>query len=337
MTVWRVGPETRVAWVVFGLLLLLPGAVGTGTQATLAIYFSYALLAMSLAFAWGHCGLLSLGHAVYFGIGAYAMSVVTLGMVPGAEWLVSSWVGFPLAMILPAAFAWVVGRLLFSSRQLRGAFFGIVTLAIAFIVERTAINWDYLGGLNGLMNVPPIRLGWNDGGVEIWEPIYLYYIVLAVLALSYIVMRRFLASPFGLALRAIADNELRCRALGYDVAVMKTTAYAVSAALAGLGGAVFVVQFGFASPSLIGFGVSLEALIWVAVGGRGYLLAAALGAIAVRLAEGWLSSWLGDAWLLVLGLLFILCVIGLPHGLFGEVIRRHGGWFQRRQSEPAQR
>ena len=284
----------------------------------------------------GTLRLLSLGHAVYFGMGAYAMSVLTLGMVPGLEWLVSSWVGLLFAILLPAAFAWLVGWFLFSSRELRGAFFGIVTLAIAFIVERMAINWDYLGGLNGLMNVPPLVLGWNGRGYEVWDPLPLFAISLAVLAGCYAAVRCFAASRYGLALKALRDNELRGRALGYDSAAMKTTAYAVSGGVAGLAGALFSIQFGFVSPSLIGFALSAEALIWVALGGRGYPLAACLGAIAVRFAEERLSGALGDAWLVALGILFVLSVVFLPRGLFGELIQRAeraraaGGWTRRR-------
>ena len=314
--------EDRLALAVALLFALLPLVVGEGTLSGLAIYFSYALLALSLAFVWGHCGLLSLGHAVFFGVGAYAMSVTTLGMIPGLPGLVSTWVGLALALLLPALLALLIGLFLFSSNNLRGAFFGIVTLAMAFVAERLAINWDYLGGLNGLMNVPPIVLGLNGQGPELWDPLPVYGVVLVMLILGYLVLRRVVRSDFGLALEALRQNEERCRAFGYVPARLKTRAYAISAALAGLAGALFVVQFGFASPALIGFGLSAEALSWVAVGGRGSLLAAALGAVIVRLLEERLSGVLGDAWLLALGLLFIASVMFLPRGLIGEPLHR---------------
>lgn len=314
--------EDRLALAVLLLFGLLPLIVGEGTLSGLSIYFCYALLALSLAFVWGHCGLLSLGHAVFFGVGAYAMSVTTLGMIPGLPGLLSTWVGLVLALAAPAFLAWLIGLFLFSSNNLRGAFFGIVTLAMAFVAERLAINWDYLGGLNGLMNVPPIVLGLNGAGPELWDPFPVYGVVLAALVLGYLVLRKVVRSDFGLALEALRQNEDRCRAFGYEPARLKTRAYVISAAIAGFAGALFVVQFGFASPSLIGFGLSAEALIWVAVGGRGSLLAAALGAVIVRLLEERLSGVLGDAWLLALGLLFIASVMFLPRGLIGEPLHR---------------
>lgn len=311
----------------FGLALLagflaLPLVVAEWVAGDLAIQFSYALLAVSLGFVWGHCGLLSLGHAVFFGIGAYAMSTTTMGMLPGLEGLHSTWAGLVLAVALPALAAYVVGWFFFFAKGLHGAFFGIVTLALAFIAERAAINWPWLGGLNGLLGVPPINLGLNGEGTDVWDPLPLYYVSFVVLALVIAGLSRVARSDFGVALAAIRENELRCRALGYDASRMKVRAYTLGGAVAGLGGALFVVQFNFASPALIGFSLSAEALIWVAVGGRGSLVAAACGALVVKIAEAQLSSLLGVWWPLVIGALFMLCVLALPRGLFGELI--HG-------------
>lgn len=316
------GAERLTVWACAAILLLLPLGVEDWLLADLSIFFSYALFAASLAFVWGHCGLLSLGQAVFFGIGAYAMSLVTLGMVPGAEGLVSTWVGLIAATVCPAAFAYLLGRFLFSADGLHGAFFGIVTLAVAFVVERLVINWDYTGGLNGLMNVPPINLGLNGGGYELWEAVPLYYAALAVLALGFAVLSLLIKSRWGTALKAVAMHETRTRALGYDTARYKTSAFTLGAAVAGLAGALFVVQFGFVSPSLIGFGLSAEVLIWVALGGRGMLVAACAGAVIVRLMESNLSSLFGDTWLIVLGALFVFSVMFLPRGLVGEGIHR---------------
>jgi ABC-type branched-subunit amino acid transport system permease subunit len=299
---------------------LLPAVVSNRVAGDFAIYFTYALFAVSLAFAWGHVGMLSLGHAVYFGLGAYAMSVVTLGMLPGLPNLRSSWVGLIAAIVVAGGAAWIVGWFFFASRRLRGAFFGIVTLALAFIVERLAINSTWLGGLNGLMNVPPIRSGANGGGAELYDPLALYYVMLAVLAVAVALMMRLLASDFGVILAAIRENELRALTLGHHVRLLKMQAFALSGAIAGLAGALFVAQFGFASPSLIGFSLSADVLIWVALGGRTALIAAALGAVTVRFVESRLSNTVGLAWPLFLGILFMLSVIFFPRGVFGEVI-----------------
>lgn len=316
----------RVALIALIGFLALPAVAAPWLIGDLAIYFAYGLLAVALAFAWGHCGLLSLGHAVFFGIGAYGMGILTLGMLPGLETVRSTWLGLVLAVALAWAAAWGIGWFTFAGRGLHGAFFGIVTLALAVVFERLATNWDWLGGLNGLMNVPPITLGLNGGGLELWEPLPLYYVTLAVLAGAVAGLTAYQRSDRGLALAAIRENELRARALGYDTGLMKRRAFALSGATAGLAGALFVVQFGFASPSLIGFTLSAEALIWVALGGRGELISAALGVVALRLLEGQMSSRLDSWWPLVLGLVFMVVVVILPRGLVGELVHRLTVW-----------
>jgi urea ABC transporter permease protein UrtC len=291
----------------------------------LSIYFTYAIFAASLAFAWGHCGLLVLGHAVSFGIGAYAMSVVTLGMLPGLPDIRSTWLGLIAAMAVPGLVALILGAFFFGGRSLKGPFFGIVTLALAVLAERLAMNSGWLGGNNGLMSVPPITLGLNGGGPEIYDALPVYAIMLAALALVLALLRAITKSRFGLTLAALRENELRAQSLGHDVARLKTFAFALSGMLAGLAGALFVVQFGFASPSLIGFSLSAEVLIWTALGGRGHPIAAALGAITLRFLDAQFSGGLGPVWPLILGLLFMASVVLLPRGLYGEIIARIDG------------
>ncbi len=315
--------ETRFAVAALAALALLPAVAPDWQLSEFARYFAYMVLAASLAWVWGHCGLLCLGQAVFFGIGAYAMSVVTLGMLPFAPALVSSWVGMALGVGVATLFAWLLGRLFFSARGLGGPFFGIVTLAVAFIVERVAINWGFLGGLNGLMNVPALRIGLN-GGREIVDEMTVYYAMLGILAAVVALLIAVARSRWGRVLLAIRNHELRAQALGVDIAREKTRAFALGAGVAALAGALFVTQFSFASPPLIGFTLSAEALIWVAVGGRNSIVAAALGALLVRLAEAWLSKYVGDNWLLALGVAFVLVVVAMPRGVVGELIARTG-------------
>lgn len=304
------------------LFVGLPAVAASWLVGDLGMYFAYAVLAVALAFVWGHCGLLSLGHAVFFGIGAYAMGTLTLGMLPGLEAVRSTWLGLVFAVLASGGAAWVIGWFTFAGRGLHGAFFGIVTLALAVVFERLAVNWDWLGGLNGLMNVPPITLGANGDGPELWAPLPVYYVMLGVLAAVVAGLTAFQRSDRGLALAAIRENELRARALGYDTGALKRRAFALSGAVAGLAGALFVVQFGFASPSLIGFGLSAEALIWVALGGRGELVSAALGVVGLRLLESQFSGRLEAWWPLLVGLAFMLVVVLLPRGVVGEAIHR---------------
>ncbi len=315
--------ETRFAVMALAALALLPAAAPDWQLSEFARYFAYMVLAASLAWVWGHCGLLCLGQAVFFGIGAYAMSVVTLGMLPFAPALLSSWVGMALGVGVATLSAWLLGRVFFSARGLGGPFFGIVTLAVAFIVERVAINWGFLGGLNGLMNVPALRIGLN-GGREIVDETTVYYAMLGILAAVVALLIAVARSRWGRVLLAIRNHELRAQALGVDIAREKTRAFALGAGVAALAGALFVTQFSFASPPLIGFTLSAEALIWVAVGGRNSIVAAALGALLVRLAEAWLSKYVGDNWLLALGVAFVLVVVAMPRGVVGELIARTG-------------
>lgn len=315
--------ELSLGLVAVVVLALLPAAAADWQLAEMSRYFSYMMLAASLAWVWGHCGLLCLGQGVFFGIGAYAMSVVTLGKLPLLPHLQSMWLGLLLAVVAAGAFAWLLGLLFFSSDRLGGAFFGIVTLAVAFIVERIAINWNYLGGLNGLMGVPAMRFGLN-GGEEELDAARVYYVSLLLLVASTGLLLRIARSDWGHVMTAVRNQPARAEALGIDVAREKRRAFILGAVVASLAGGFFVTQFNFASPPLIGFALSAEALIWVAVGGRTSAVAAALGALLVRSLEGWLTDRLGDYWLLALGTVFVVVVVALPRGVVGQWVTQRG-------------
>ncbi|NIA67740.1 branched-chain amino acid ABC transporter permease [Pelagibius litoralis] len=308
----------RIDGLVWGAFLALPLVLGEWEVTQIAQYLTYGIFAMSLALIWGQCGLMSFGHAVFFGLGAYAMSLSTLGLLPGMEGWTSSYLGIALALVLPAAFANLLGRFLFFGRGLQGAQLAIVMLAVAVIAERLMSRWSYAGGMNGLMSVPPLNLGILGAEVEIFDPLPLYYLTLVAAILVYAGLEVLVRSRRGVLLRAVGDDETRTAFLGHNTRAVKLWVFTLSAAVAGFAGALFVTQFGFVSPPLIGFGLSTEVLIWVALGGRHGLLTAFLGAIVVRLAESFLADLFGDGWLLGLGLLFVLCVIFLPRGLLGE-------------------
>lgn len=299
-------------------LACLPLVIDDWELQQLAQYLTYALFAMSLALLWGQVGLLCFGHALFFGLGAYVMSLVTLGMAPGLEGVTSSWLGLALAILVPASVAWGLGSWLFRGHAVRGAYFGIITLALAVIAERTATSWDFLGGLNGLIGVPPFDLLPFGPSFELFDPLPVFVSTLLVCALVYGGLIMLLQSPWGLVLQALRENEDRIAFLGFDTARLKTEAFVLAAAIAGLAGALFVTQFGFASPTLIGFGLSTEVLVWVALGGRSLLMASFLGALLVRYLETLLSDILGPFWLLGLGFVFVAVVVFLPRGLLAE-------------------
>jgi urea transport system permease protein len=279
---------------------------------------SYGIFAMSLAFIWGQVGLLCFGQAIFFGVGAYAMSVITKGMLPALP--ANTLFGLIAASALAALLAWIAGELMFRGRGLAGAYFAIVTLAAAVIVERLASHWDFIGGFNGLLDVPPLRLVWNGATVDLLDALPVYYGMLAAAVAIYLLLLAIERSGTGTVLRAIRDGEARTMYFGLDVARYKIASFALAGAVAGLAGALFVTQFGFASPALIGVALSTEVLIWTALGGREVLTAAFLGAIVVRSVESALSEQLGAYWLLALGALFVGCVVIFPRGLLGHVL-----------------
>jgi len=312
------GPRHALIVAVWLLLALLPSVLSEWKVMQLSQLVSYGIFAMSLAFVWGQAGLLCFGQAIFFGIGAYTMAVLTKGMIPG----VASGSGFGLvaAALLPGLAGLLAGLLMFRGRGLSGAYFAIVTLAAAVIAERAASHSSFLGGFNGLMNVPPLTYTLRGESVELLDAVPVYYALLGAAALVYGLLLWTERSPLGTILRAVRDNETRTGSFGFDVSLYKTFSLALSASVAGFAGGLFVTQFGFVSPALIGAALSTEVLIWTAVGGREVLLAAFLGALLVRSVEGALSDRLGYYWLLALGALFVATVVFFPAGLLGRLL-----------------
>ena len=307
---------TTSFWV---LILISPLFLEGWNLDLLSQLMIYGIFAMSLSFIWGQAGLLCFGHSLFFGIGAYAMALATKGMIPGVP--DNSISGLSLAIVLPALIAGLLGLALFKGRGLFGAYSGIVTLSAAVIAERLAINWSYIGGFNGILDVPPIQLGWNEKYIEFYDPFLFFLIVFTASFTTFFILIRLERSAFGTVLRGIRDNEKRAVFLGFETAEYKATAFAISGAIAGLAGALFAAQFAFVSPAILGFALATEVLIWVAIGGKSVLLAAFIGALTVKSVENVLSDTLGQYWLLVLGLLFVLSVVALPRGLLAPFLQ----------------
>ena len=302
-----------LAVLVLVVLVLLPPLGGAYWTDQATRYVLFGLFAMSLSLVWGRGGILCFGQAMFFGIGGYVMAALTMGMVGAA--LASSYAGLGFAVAAAALFAAVIGYALFWGRGLSGAYLAIVTLAIAFILEQLIRSWYALGADNGLSGVPPLDFGLFGGELSFRNPVARYYVVLAITALVYIALDRLLASRFGILLTAVKTNPDRVAFFGYRVLWIQLAVFVIGAAIAGLAGALFVAIDEFASPTLIGFALSAEVLIWVALGGRDVILAAFVGALAVRVMESYFSEWLGDVWLLALGLVFMVSVVLLPRGL----------------------
>lgn len=311
-------PLTRLTPLVWVTLGLLPFALGGWAQSQLAQFVTYGIFALALGFLWGHVGVLSFGQAIFFGLGAYSMGLTSLHMVPGIA--PTAFNGFVLALTVSGIAAAVLGAVLFYGRGLAGAYFAIATLCAAVIVEMVTGRWDYVGGNNGLFGIPSLELPPIIAS-HMSATASQYLLALSVALIIYALLRWLTRTPFGIVLAAIRDNERRAAFLGYNVALHKNMAFVLSAMVSALAGALFATFFGFVSPTLIGFSLSTEVLIWVAVGGRSVLMAAFLGAVLVRTVESALSERFGDYWLLVLGGVFVVVVVFFPLGVFGRLFK----------------
>ena len=301
-------------------------------------YLCFALLALALDLVWGYCGILSLGHGAFFSLGGYAMGMYLMRQI-GARgvyanpilpdfmvflnWkeLPMTWWGFNsfsyammMVLLVPGLLAFCFGWFAFRSR-VTGVYLSIITQAMTYALLLAFFRNDMgFGGNNGLTDFKDI-LGFNvqaDG-----TRAALFSISAIALGLGYLIARAVVTSKFGKVLIAIRDAESRTRFIGYRVETYKVVVFTLSAMMAGVAGALYVPQVGIINPSEFSPANSIEAVIWVAVGGRGTLVGAALGAVLVNFAKTWFTGALPELWLFALGLLFILVTIFLPKGILG--------------------
>lgn len=327
--------------------------VPTYVVSLLGKYLSYALLAVALDLVWGYCGILSLGHGAFFALGGYAMGMYLMRQIGPRgvygnptlpdfmvflNWkeLPLTWYGFqsfPYAMLMvvlaPGLLALVFGWFAFRSR-VTGVYLSIITQAMTYALLLAFFRNDMgFGGNNGLTDFKDI-LGFNIQAQT--TRVGLFVATVVALALGYAVARAMVNSAYGKVLIAVRDAESRARFLGYRVERYKLVAFTVSACMAGVAGALYVPQVGIINPSEFAPANSIEAVIWVAVGGRGTLVGAALGAIVVNFAKTWFTGALPELWLFGLGALFVLVTLFLPKGVVGTLSAWSGG---RRQAAPA--
>ncbi|MBB5336036.1 urea ABC transporter permease subunit UrtC [Pectinatus brassicae] len=296
-------------------------------------FISYAILAIGIDLIWGYTGILSLGHGVFFGLGAYAMGMylkleAAHGKLPdfmswsGLEHLPAIWAPFsnPLSLlfiiIIPALLAAVIGYLTFKNR-IRGVYFSILSQALSLIFVVLFIGQQaYTGGTNGLTSFQTI-FGLSLAADN--TKYILYYASILFLILVYTYCRFIVNHRIGKILIAIRDGENRVRFSGYNPTIYKIFVYISSAAIAGIAGAIFVPQVGIISPAEMGIVPSIEMVIWVAIGGRGTLIGAVIGAILVNGLKSGISESFPEIWSYFLGLTFIVVVIFMPEGLVGLV------------------
>lgn len=335
--------ETAGAGALFlFLIVLMPvmssfGVIDHFTLNTWGKYVCYAILAISVDILWGYTGLLSLGQALFFTLGGYMMGMHLMLLIGklgqyksdlpdflvflGHTSLPSFWkpfYSFPftilMVMLIPGLLALIFGFLAFRSR-IKGVYFSILTQALTYGAALMFFRNDMLmGGNNGFTDFRTIQ------GMDLRAPDgqRVLYISSAVLLLLVFVFCKWLTTTkFGLIQRAVRDSETRVLFSGYSAANFKLFVFVVASVIAGLGGALFVPQVGIINPSEMNTEHSLEAVVWVAVGGRGTLYGPIIGAIAVNMLKSWATREFPDWWLIILGVSFILVVLFMPKGIVG--------------------
>ena len=297
-------------------------------------YISYAIVALCIDLIWGYTGILSLGHGVFFGLGGYAMGMYLKLAASGTSlpdfmtWsgrttLPWFWNLFRnpvsavfLIMAIPTALAFLLGLLTFTN-HIKGVYFSILSQALALVFVTLFIGLQqYTGGTNGLTDFSTI-FGAAISSMKTRRT--LYYAALLILVCVYLLFRAILKSKCGRVLVAIRDGENRTRFSGYHVANYKTFVYCLSALFTGLAGALFVPFSGIISPTEMSISNSIDMAIWVAVGGRGTLAGAVVGAFLVNLAKTLISENFPQIWSYFIGGLFVIIVLFLPRGLAGVV------------------
>ncbi|MFO7527815.1 MAG: branched-chain amino acid ABC transporter permease [Marinobacter sp.] len=268
----------------------------------------FALFACAFNLLLGYAGLLSFGHAAFFGGAAYITGYVT------KEW------GFtPLLGILAgAAFAMVIGTVFgFLAIRRQGIYFAMVTLALAQIIYFLALQMPFTGGENGLQGIPRGQL---FGLIDLNNSLSMYYFVFAIFLIGFGIIYRTINSPFGEVLQAIRENESRALSLGYDVDHFKLLAFVISATLAGLAGATKAIIFQFAALTNAHWQTSGEVILMTLVGGLGTVFGPVLGAITVGALSHELSAF--GSWVqVILGTIFVVCVMVFRRGIIGELQR----------------
>ena len=344
LTVWFLG-------ILFGVLALVavlnlttaPESdfhVPTYAVALMGKYLCYAILALSIDLVWGYVGILSLGHGAFFALGGYAMGMYLMRQIGSRgvygdpvlpdfmvflNWkeLPWYWLGFDnfffamfMVALVPAILAFVFGYLAFRSR-VTGVYLSIITQAMTYALLLAFFRNDMgFGGNNGLTDFKDL-LGFNlqtDG-----MRVTLFVASGLLLAGCYLLCRWITLSRFGKVLIAIRDAESRTRFMGYRVEGYKVAAFTLSGIMAGLAGALYVPQVGIINPGEFAPQNSIEAVVWVAVGGRGTLVGAAIGAIVVNFGKTLFTGWLPDLWLFALGGLFVFVTLLMPKGILGTI------------------
>jgi urea transport system permease protein len=310
------------------------------TVTLLGKYMTYAMLAIAVDLIWGYCGILSLGHGAFFALGGYAIGMYLMRQIgtrgvygdpnlpdfmvflnwKELPWFWHGFSSFPYALLMiflaPGVLALAFGYLAFRSR-VSGVYLSIITQALTYALMLAFFRNDMgFGGNNGFTDFKEIL------GFDLQSPttrMVLFLLTAAALGGSYVLCRVIIASRAGRVIQAVRDAENRARFIGYRVESYKLWVFVLSALIAGFAGSLYVPQVGIINPSEFSPANSIEIVIWVAIGGRGTLYGAVVGAFIVNYAKTYFTAALPSMWLYALGALFVLVTLFLPRGVVGAI------------------
>lgn len=358
--------EIGIFCIVAGLLMLIPALNAWGPEtgafsvssfqvSLWGKYVTYAILAMSLNLLWGYTGLLCLCQSLFFALGGYMMGMYLMLMIGTrgayrselpdfmvflgynelpAHWepFYSFWFAAGAVLWVPGLVAFIFGVLAFRSR-IRGVYFSILTQALTYAACLLFFRNDFtFGGNNGFTDFKEM-LGFDLNAAATQRGLYIASAVL--LLLTYLITSGLLASKFGKVQQAIRDSENRVLFSGYSTTSFKLVIFTLSAMIAGAAGALYVPQVGIINPNLMAPAVSLDVVVWVAVGGRGTKWGPVIGAILVSLLKSHTTQAYPDSWLIILGLLFVFVVLFMPDGIVGVARQVKSKIARKRSLRPA--
>lgn len=329
------------AILAFLLVVVMPMSMDIFRLNLVGKYLTYAFVAVGLVLCWGYGGILSLGQGVFFGLGGYIMAMFlkleasdpestkiqsTPGIPDFMDWnqiteLPFFWEPFYsftftviAIIVIPSIFAYIVGAAMFK-RRVGGVYFAIITQAVAAILTILIIGQQgYTGGVNGITDLRTLH-GWD---IRTDSAKYIFYFICVFMLFVCLFIAQFIRkSKLGRLLVAMRDKEDRVRFSGYDVSNFKIFVFCTGAVFAAIGGAMFTLQVGFMSPTLVGIVPSIEMVIFCAVGGRLSIIGAVYGALLVNWAKTSFSESFPELWLFAMGGLFIAVVMAFPNGLAG--------------------
>ena len=295
-------------YFIFFFFIIFPFIVPYKALATQIII--WGLFALGFNICLGYTGMLSFGHAAYFGVGAYTTGVVLIRL-----WT-NIWFGLFAALVMGGILALVLG---FLCIKRKGIYFAMLTLAFAQLVYFVAFQWvDLTGGDNGLRNIPAVPLNLFGYSINIYSPLNFYFFVLFFVFLSLLAINLILQSPFGHVLQAVRENDQRARSCGYETTNVRWLAFVISGAISGLAGGLYALYLHFVGIETLYYSTSGQIIMMTLLGGMGSFIGPFIGAGVFLYLEDVLGN-ITQSWMIFLGVIFVLCVLFFPAGIWGTI------------------